>query len=86
MIAASPGNDNHSTPTLPEEPGWDVEICDWSIAVNHKDSGLRFYFRRSDDHTSLSDDIDISGDEDHPEFEDILDEAIQIAHDCATEE
>ena len=86
MIAAAPGNDNHATLALPEEPGWDVEISDWSIAVNHKESGLRFYFSGSDDHTSLCDDIEISGDEDHPDFEDILDEATQIAYDCAMEE
>jgi hypothetical protein len=47
---------------------------------------LSFYFRRTRDQTGLCDDIDISGDEEHPDFDEILDEASQIAQDHATEE
>lgn len=85
-MSLAPGNDNNSVASFVEAAEWDVEICDASITVNHKPSKLRFWFRRTSDQNGLCDDIDISGDEEHPDFDEILDEAAQIAQDHATEE
>ena len=65
---------------------WLVDICDTSINVDHRTTGLTFRFQRDGDLPSLSDDIDISGNEYHPKFQDLLDEAAQIAQDIAQEE
>lgn len=85
-MSLAPGNDNNLGASFVEAPEWDVEICDVSVTVNHKSSGLRFRFRRTSDQNGLCDDIDISGDEEHPDFDEILDEAAQIDQDHATEE
>jgi len=72
-------------PTRPRTE-WLVDLSDTSITIDHTSTGLSFRFQRDGDLTSLSNDIDITGNEHHPKFQDILDEAAQIAQGYAEEE
>ena len=65
---------------------WLVEPSDTSITVDHRPTGLSFRFQRDGDLATLSGDIDISGNEYHPKFQEVLDEAAQIAQGYAEEE
>jgi hypothetical protein len=71
-------------PTRPKTE-WLVDISETSITIDHSSTGLSFRFQREDELASLSNDIDITGNENHPKFQDILNEAAQIAEGYAEE-
>jgi hypothetical protein len=78
-------NDNIiAFPTRPKTE-WFVDLGDTSITIDHASTGLSFRFQRDGALASLTNDIDISGNEDHPKFQEILDEAAQIAEGYAEE-
>ena len=72
-------------PTRPKTE-WLVDISETSITIDHKSTGLSFRFHRDGELASLSLAIDITGNDTDQKFQDIFDEAAQIAQDCAEEE
>lgn len=62
---------------------WLIDISDWSLTINHRLTGIIFRFERDSDLASVD---DVTANEDHPRFQDLFDEATQIAQDIATEE
>ncbi len=78
-------NDNDLLPEISAriQSEWLIDLSETSMTISHTSTGLRFRFEK-DQH--LKPRAKFLDHEDHPQFEDIFDEASQIAEQTASEE
>lgn len=81
-MTKSKGNNSAEFHTR-KQSEWVVDQSDASMTINHRPTGLTFWFAKDG---SLKPIVNFSGNEDHHDFQLLFDEAIQIAEDISSTE